>query len=102
MVLKPSINHLQFKEKVCIVILDFQGVCNINAVHTRQFSSNMFGSKIARLQRPFIRQSAVANSINQNLRPKIGNYAYHNTMANQSVQGPMNHSFYFVPDASSY
>lgn len=61
----------------------------------------MFGSRIARLPRPFIRQSAVPNSINQNLRPKISNCAYHNSVTNSGVQNTMNHSFYFVPDTSA-
>ena len=97
-----AFKHSNSKNNACTVVLGYQGVCSVNAVNNHHYSAKMFGSKIARLPRPFIRQSAVANSINQNLRPKIGNYAYHNTMANQSVQGPMNHSFYYVPDASSY
>ncbi len=36
----------------------------------------MLGSKLARIPRPFIRQSSVPNAINQNLRPKIANYAF--------------------------
>lgn len=92
--------HSKRLQTACTVVLDDQGLCVVIGVKYDHYSSNMFGSKIVRIPRTFIRQSSVPNAINQNLRPKISNYAYHNTMANQGVQGTVNHSFYIAPDPS--
>ena len=62
----------------------------------------MLGSKLARIPRPFVRQSSVPNAINQNLRPKIANYAYHNSMANSNMQNTVNHSLYYMPEQVPY
>lgn len=62
----------------------------------------MLGSKFARIPRPFIRQSSVPNAINQNLRPKIANFAYQHSMSNASVEGAVNHTLYYMPETVPY
>ena len=60
----------------------------------------MLGSKLARLPRPFVRQAPASSAINQNLRPKISNYATQYSVNSSGVQSTINTPFYFVPEAA--
>ncbi len=60
----------------------------------------MLGSKLARLPRPFIKQSSIPNAINQNLRPKITNYAYHSSLNNPTAEKSLNRPFCRLSDSA--